>query len=763
MNSAEPTDSIILGGKRFKLAGGVKVVTYEDNPSWSFEAMASPEVPVMTARRHPETRLKCKTVEDLAASVNQVLIHTDMTRSSEMCFKVLLDRDLSTHFMINWDGTIYQGMDPINMAYHAGLFNEGSIGVDMNSRMRNLERDPDEPAYDPKSRDFAKKSDKAYRRGSPVRKRINGFWTKAYGYTDPQYQSLLSLLSVLTSELDIPPVVPMDEKREIIPTMLPDAAGFKGILGHYHITLNRWDPGPAFDWNRIQAGLAREHNAFPIALRADDNISNLLEKKRVEAYAALYHDNIERNETGGWYPIGINQNWHGGVHLHAPRPRQPVMAMFDGVIVAARFSRTQGPLGDHNFIVLRHEVPIPSLRKGTSNTLVFYSLTMHLAWMDVANPSEGEDDVAWVGKLSAVTEEEEDASPRRVLDEEEDTEINADARTEDEEREEARYDPDDVKAQVRLLDRILKTGNRAAFEREQIALIPWRERPLKVRSGDTIGYVGEFGPGDDAEPMVHVEIFADKGWDDAIDMGVHRRFFIELEPDLSRDLFVNNAQILALFSESRRRRAPSMVPKRVISPETLADFFSSDDPSDLGAKRNLRMTITRHVSEWSDQVDWVQSLLSSEAWGEAPEDWTGSIKRFKKIVRNSGVFREALMHVLPYTWLNRDVAQHIGLDVEEWNGVLYHFHPIHFLLWLTYHSSQRIQVISKGLSLKQLKRRRARQRTEEAREKESGDRHACEIAAVDLVDVEGSDYRGQLDSLVDVDDQGEWKLDWEEE
>ena len=242
-----------------------------------------------------------------------------------------------------------------------------------------------------------------------------------------------------------------------------------------------------------------------------------------------------------------------------------------------------------------------------------------------------------------------------------------------------------------------------------------------------------------------------------------RRRFIALEPDLSRDLFLDNAQILALFNEAKRRKTPSMVPNRVISPDTLVDFFSSDDPSDLGAKRNLRMTITRHISEWSDQVDWVQSLLSSEAWGEPPEDWAGSIKRFKAIVRDSGVFREALMHVLPYTWLNRDVAEHIGLDVEEWNGVLYHFHPIHFLLWLTYHSSQRIQVISKGLSLSQLKRRRREMAKAQAKAERSGDRHACEIAAVDLVDVEGSDYSGQLDPLLEVEDQGEWRLDWEQD
>ena len=186
------------------------------------------------------------------------------------------------------------------------------------------------------------------------------------------------------------------------------------------------------------------------------------------------------------------------------------------------------------------------------------------------------------------------------------------------------------------------------------------------------------------------------------------------------------------------------------------------DPTTVGAKRNLRMAITRHVSEWSDQVDWIQSLIASEAWGAPPDDWRGTVKRFKKIVRESGIFREALMQVLPYVWLTRDVAEHIGLDVEEWNGVLYHFHPIHFLLWLTYHSSQRIQVVSKGLTLKQIKRRRRKRKKKEKREEVAEQRHACEIAAVELADVEASDYRGQLEELVEPNDQGEWRLDWDE-
>jgi hypothetical protein len=430
------------------------------------------------------------------------------------------------------------------------------------------------------------------------------------------------------------------------------------------------------------------------------------------------------------------------------------------MIVAARFSKKGGAMGDANFVLLRHEIDIPSVRKGQNNKLIFYSLYMHLAWMDVVTAPEGADAIPWVRDLHVSKEEgEEEEEIEKLLEDEDDEDDEEEEEEEEEEDEdEGGYDPSDVDGQVRLLDRILKTGNRAAFEREQIAKIPWLDNPIKVRSNDPIGYVGRFGPPDEWEPALHVEVFADKAWNDAIDMGIHRRFFIELEPDLGSDLFVDNRQILALFDRDVKHTGAH----RVVTPDSIADFFNDDDPTTLGAKRNLRMAITRHVSEWSDQVDWVQSLISSEAWGAPPEDWKGTVKRFKRIVRESGVFREALMQVLPYMWLTRDVAEHIGLDVEEWNGVLYHFHPIHFLLWLTYHSSQRIQVVAKGLTLKQIKRRRRKRQRQQKRKLASEEGQACEVAAVDLADIEASDYRGQLDELIEPEDQGEWILDWDD-
>ena len=82
---------------------------------------------------------------------------------------------------------------------------------------------------------------------------------------------------------------------------------------------------------------------------------------------------------------------------------------------------------------------------------------------------------------------------------------------------------------------------------------------------------------------------------------------------------------------------------------------------------------------------------------------------FKKLLKKSGMFNDALGMVLPQIWLSKDVAQRIGLDFgesKEWTGQIWHFHPIHFLWWLTYRSSRRIRTFSKKLSYTELKKKR---------------------------------------------------------
>ena len=409
-------DEIIIAGQRFRLSGlgDLKVVTYKDPGGMSFPskrnaAMATTGSPGYGTRTQKGKAVR--TLEDLQGVVHQVVLHSDLTSDSRACFNTLVGRGLSTHFMIDWDGTIYQGLDVLHEAYHAGPANLGSVGIDLNNLMRNLVTEPGAPAHPPNHDRVGEMAQRKYRRPRSAMKRINGARVRSYGYTDAQYQALLALPKTLVKILPrVQPFSPMDERGDAVMTTLDGGAGFEGIVGHYHISPSRWDPGPAFDWQRVFHGLAREHNAFPLELDAGVNIATLLEPEKVRSYAERYFRHIESAGGGGWFPVGRRQNWHGGVHVRARRGT-PAHAMFDGVLVAARFLPRETRLGHANFVVLRHEVDIPRGPEVDPARLVFYSLTMHLDKMTVDRIEPGAPE--WLRALHRVhsgrTEEEEEA------------------------------------------------------------------------------------------------------------------------------------------------------------------------------------------------------------------------------------------------------------------------------------------------------------------------------------------------------------------
>ncbi|HYG35723.1 MAG TPA: peptidoglycan recognition family protein, partial [Clostridia bacterium] len=64
--------------------------------------------------------------------VDQFVLHYDACGTSRQCFKVLHDvRNLSVHFLLDVDGTIYQTLDLKERAWHAGNANSRSVGVEI--------------------------------------------------------------------------------------------------------------------------------------------------------------------------------------------------------------------------------------------------------------------------------------------------------------------------------------------------------------------------------------------------------------------------------------------------------------------------------------------------------------------------------------------------------------------------------------------------------------------------------------------------------
>lgn len=184
-------------------------------------------------------------LDDLREVVSQFVIHYDVAGSAARCFKVLHDqRCLSCHFLLDRDGTIYQTLDLKERAWHAGKANDRSIGIEI----ANIGAYP--------SRDELAAAQA--RVGLPVEPVLEGKVHDRqlfqHPFTDAQYRALIKLTAALGRVLPkLRPVAPQ------VTTLAPDHVG---LVGHYHLTRAKVDPGPAFDWARLISGVE--------ALRADD-------------------------------------------------------------------------------------------------------------------------------------------------------------------------------------------------------------------------------------------------------------------------------------------------------------------------------------------------------------------------------------------------------------------------------------------------------------------------------------------------------------
>lgn len=206
----------------------------------------------------------------LQEHVDQFVLHYDACGTSRRCFEVLHDlRGLSVHFMLDLDGTIYQTLDVKERAWHAGTANDRSVGIEIANIGAYTNMDTLEKWYaaDEHGRMHVTFPEWLGETGlrnpgyiaRPWRNElfigeINGRTLHQYDFTDAQYESLIKLTATLCRILPrIRPDYPRDAEGHLIRRMLTDEemAGFSGILGHWHVTDGKVDPGPAFDWDRL--------------------------------------------------------------------------------------------------------------------------------------------------------------------------------------------------------------------------------------------------------------------------------------------------------------------------------------------------------------------------------------------------------------------------------------------------------------------------------------------------------------------------------
>jgi N-acetyl-anhydromuramyl-L-alanine amidase AmpD len=210
--------------------------------------------------------------------VDQFVLHYDACGTSRQCFKVLHDaRDLSVHFMLDLDGTIYQTLDLKERAWHATTSNSRSVGIEI-ANVGAYEPDEKNPFAEwyesaPGGRTRitipARFGDGGLRnkgytghpaRPKPVSGQIQGKDLAQYDFTPEQYAALVKLTATLVKVFPkLRCDYPRDKTGKLLTTKLADAElkGYEGVLGHFHVQTDKLDPGPAFQWDLMIGGARR--------------------------------------------------------------------------------------------------------------------------------------------------------------------------------------------------------------------------------------------------------------------------------------------------------------------------------------------------------------------------------------------------------------------------------------------------------------------------------------------------------------------------
>lgn len=221
--------------------------------------------------------------QELASGIDLFVLHYDVCGFSRRCFDVLHNkRGLSVHFMLDVDGTLYQTLDLREQAWHGRETNARSIGVEIaNIGAYELDRggksggrrspgELPEPLREWYKSQFGGMQltippalgDPRIRLSGPFQSNRSEF---VYGhihgrelvqgdFTPQQYAALARLAAGLHRVF---PRIRLDAPRDAAGMVRLNQLGpeelaqFSGIVGHYHITAAKIDPGPAFDWEAL--------------------------------------------------------------------------------------------------------------------------------------------------------------------------------------------------------------------------------------------------------------------------------------------------------------------------------------------------------------------------------------------------------------------------------------------------------------------------------------------------------------------------------
>jgi len=157
-----------------------------------------------------------------------IVVHwTGGEGGGQQVFQTLRQRNLSVHFLIDQEGTIFQYAPLGARCSHAGIANGWSIGIEIANRANEQE------AHKLWHRDL-------------VETKIHGRKVTYTNFLSAQYLSCYWLVRKVCMHYGLPMEAPRDANGVLETGVLgvDRLRTFRGVLGHYHLTAQKTDPGP---------------------------------------------------------------------------------------------------------------------------------------------------------------------------------------------------------------------------------------------------------------------------------------------------------------------------------------------------------------------------------------------------------------------------------------------------------------------------------------------------------------------------------------
>jgi N-acetyl-anhydromuramyl-L-alanine amidase AmpD len=253
--------SIVVCGERFDI--GTKVVLWDDKGglnaydrskfTWKTTSRKTgkEKTRVVKGARFSKRGRALPNISKLKTMVTQFFLHHSGLYRSKTTFSVLhKERGLSCHFILDDNGTIFQTLDLREKAWHGGVCNPMSIGIEIDSRA-SAGKYPN--AYNSKAQ-------KKYGVG-PRKKRKDKIHSQkllGYEYNDAQYAALIKLtlglvkiFPIIRDNLSFP-----EKDSKVVKGKISNPTKHKGLICHFHASRNKIDP-ISFNFERFYVGIGK--------------------------------------------------------------------------------------------------------------------------------------------------------------------------------------------------------------------------------------------------------------------------------------------------------------------------------------------------------------------------------------------------------------------------------------------------------------------------------------------------------------------------